>query len=141
MRRLSTYEAQRKCFYSLKNCSKRRNLTRKWLVFILIEISNWKSYEILTFRAIYFSDCAFNLTMSNWLNIVNFIFRTRNTCCTDEKLNIFKDIVQSVKFQKQTLWKFYLVKKFSRAPFVLSFVAKASHFVRCAMLFMQIMVI
>ena len=33
--------------------------------------------EILSFRAIYFSDCVFNLTMLKWLDITNFIFSNK----------------------------------------------------------------
>ena len=34
--------------------------------------------EISSFRAIYFSDCVFNLTMPKWSDITNFISSNKN---------------------------------------------------------------
>ena len=36
------------------------------------------NFEISSFRAIYFSDYVFNLTMLKWLDITNFIFSNKN---------------------------------------------------------------
>ena len=43
--------------------------------------------EISSFRAIYFSDCVFNLTMPKWLDITNFISLNKNKNMQKEKLN------------------------------------------------------
>ena len=54
----------------------------KFEAFVAYNEATSTPLEISSFRAIYFSDCVFNLTMPKWLDVTNFISRY-----IEEKLN------------------------------------------------------
>ena len=51
------------------------------------------NFEISSFRAIYFTDCVFNLTMPKWLDIINFISsnKNKNRRKAKQRYDIFND--------------------------------------------------